>query len=392
MFASPRRADAGCVFAIVLMLKSLLVAAIAALLSFTVHAQTTEAGKSLVERDLGGDHFAAGCPVRSDKPVQGDVFLAGCSIDVDGAVDGDALVAGGTVRLNAPIGQSLYAAGGQLTVNANVARNARIAGGQVALESRAQVAGNVLIAGGDVRIDGAVKGYVRAAGGRVRINGPVGGDVIATAGAVELGPNARIAGQLRYASSEEIKRDAAAQVQGGVQRMQLEGGWPVPDEAERSVGRRGGWVWSIGLMVIAAVLAGTFPDFYAGVALTLRTRGWMSLLLGFIALVCIPVAALILMFTLIGVPLALLAIALYLALLLVGYVSTGIGIGAWALVKLKADRAEAEWWRIGAAVLGVLAISLLGRLPYLGGLVVFGALLIGLGVLLLQVRTRAAAG
>lgn len=392
MFASPRRADAGCVFAIVLMLKSLLVAAIAALLSFTVHAQTTEAGKSLVERDLGGDHFAAGCPVRIDKPVQGDVFLAGCSIDVDGTVDGDALVAGGTVRLNAPIGQSLYAAGGQLTVNANVARNARIAGGQVALESRAQVAGNVLIAGGDVRIDGAVKGYVRAAGGRVRINGPVGGDVIATAGAVELGPNARIAGQLRYASSEEIKRDAAAQVQGGVQRMQLEGGWPVPDEAERSVGRRGGWVWSIGLMVIAAVLAGTFPDFYAGVALTLRTRGWMSLLLGFIALVCIPVAALILMFTLIGVPLALLAIALYLALLLVGYVSTGIGIGAWALVKLKADRAEAKWWRIGAAVLGVLAISLLGRLPYLGGLVVFGALLIGLGVLLLQVRTRAAAG
>ncbi|UCG98307.1 MAG: hypothetical protein JSW31_04150, partial [Burkholderiales bacterium] len=224
MFASPRRADAGCVFAIVLMLKSLLVAAIAALLSFTVHAQTTEAGKSLVERDLGGDHFAAGCPVRIDKPVQGDVFLAGCSIDVDGTVDGDALVAGGTVRLNAPIGQSLYAAGGQLTVNANVARNARIAGGQVALESRAQVAGNVLIAGGDVRIDGAVKGYVRAAGGRVRINGPVGGDVIATAGAVELGPNARIAGQLRYASSEEIKRDAAAQVQGGVQRMHLEGG------------------------------------------------------------------------------------------------------------------------------------------------------------------------
>ena len=138
------------------------------------------------------------------------------------------------------------------------------------------------------------------------------------------------------------------------------------------------------------VKAGTLPDFYARVAQTLRTRGWMSLLLGFLALVCIPVAALILVFTLIGVPLALLAIALCLALLLVGYVSAGIG--AWALAKLKADRTEAKWWRIGAAVLGVLAISLLGRLPYLGGLVVLGALLIGLGALLLQVRTGAAAG
>lgn len=373
------------------MLKSLLVAVIAPLLSLSVHAQMADAKKTLVERDLGGDHFAAGCPIRIDRPVQGDVLLAGCSIDVDGAVGGDALMAGGNVRLGAPVSQSLYAAGGQLTVNAHVGRNARIAGGQVLFGPRSQVAGNVLVAGGDVRIDGAVKGYVSAAGGRVLINGPVDGDVVATAGTVELGPNARIAGQLRYASREDITRDAAAQVLGGVQRMQVEGGWPVPDQAERSVGRRGGWVWSIGLMVIAAVLGGAFPAFYARVGQTLRTRGWLSLLLGFVALVCIPVAALILMFTLIGVPLALLTIALYLALLLIGYVSTGVGLGAWALAKLKADRAEAQWWRIGAAVLGVLALSLLGRLPYVGGFVVFGALLIGLGALLLQVRMRAAA-
>jgi hypothetical protein len=124
------------------------------------------------------------------------------------------------------------------------------------------------------------------------------------------------------------------------------------------------------------------------VARTLTTRWAWSLLLGFIALVCIPVAALILMFTLIGVPLALLLIALYLALLLVGYVSTGIGLGAWALARIRSERTEATWWRIGFAVLGVLAISLLGRLPYVGGLVVFAGLLIGLGALLLQVRTR----
>jgi len=98
------------------------------------------------------------------------------------------------------------------------------------------------------------------------------------------------------------------------------------------------------------------------------------------------------MFELIGVPLALLVVALYLAGLLVRYVSAGIGLGAWALARLKFDRAEAKWWRIGAAVLGVFAISLVGRLPYVGVLVVFAGLLIGLGAVLLQVRTRAAAG
>jgi len=373
------REGANEVVAVELMSRWLQVATIAALMSLSVNAQVVAATKLPVEQDLSGDHFAAGCPVEIDKLVSGDVFVAGCSIDVDGAVGGDALVAGGKVRLGAPVSQSLYAAGAQVTVNSSVGRNARIAGGQVTLGSRSQVAGNVVVAGGNVRIEGAVKGYVRAAGGRVLINGPVDGDVVATAGTVELGPNARIGGQLRYASGEEIKRDAAAQVQGGVQRMQV----------ERSVGRRGGgWVWPIGLMVIAAALVGALPGFYARVAETLSARGWMSLLLGFIALVCIPVAALILMFTLIGVPLALLLIALYLALLLVGYVSTGIGLGAWALARIRSDRTEAKWWRIGFAVLGVLAISLLGRLPYVGGLVVFAGLLIGLGALLLQVRTR----
>jgi hypothetical protein len=139
-------------------------------------------------------------------------------------------------------------------------------------------------------------------------------------------------------------------------------------------------------MLIAALLVAAFPDFYAAVAQTLRSRVGMSALLGFIALICIPVAALILLFTIIGVPLALMTVALYLALLLVGYVSAGIGLGEWALSRFKSDRAGARWWRIGAAVLGMLAVSLLGRLPYAGGLVILIALLTGLGALVLQIR------
>lgn len=369
-------------------------AALAALLSSSVLAQTAPGGRaSFVTRDAGGDLFAIACPVRLDKPVAGDAFLAGCSIDVESAVEGDAFVTGGNVRLAAPVGQSLYAAGGQLSIQSAVTRHARIAGGQVSIGPGSQVGGNVLIAGGDVRIDGAVKGYVRAAGGKVLINGPVGGDVLATAGTVELGPNARIAGQLRYASREEIRQDAAAQVLGGVQRLQVERSRQGAEHAERralrGVGR--GWVWTIGLMALAAVLAGAFPGFFARVAQSLSARGGMSALAGFVALVCVPVAALILAVTLIGLPLALLALASYLALLLVGYVSAGIGLGVWALRRLKADRADARWWRIGAAALGVLAVSLFGRLPYVGVVVVFGALVLGLGAMLLQVRAQTTA-
>jgi cytoskeletal protein CcmA (bactofilin family) len=373
-----------------LMLKPPIAAALSALIALAAAAQDRDVRKT-VERDLGADHFIAGCPVRIERAVAGDAFAAGCSVDVDAAVEGDALAAGGNVRIGAPIGQTLYAAGGNLTVSAPIGRSARIAGGQVEIGPKAQIGGNVTVGGGDVRILGAVRGYVRAAGGRVLIDGPVDGDVLATSGTLELGPNARIGGKLTYASREDLARDAAAQVKGGVERLQIEGGWPVPAQAQRSLGRRGGWVWSIGLMVIAGLLVAAWPAFQARVSEALRRRAGMSLLLGFVALVCIPAAALILLFTIIGVPLALITVALYLALLLVAYVSTGIGLGDWALARFAPARASQRMWRIAAAVLGMLALSLLGRVPYLGGFIVFVALLLGLGALALQVRRTPAA-
>jgi hypothetical protein len=94
------------------------------------------------------------------------------------------------------------------------------------------------------------------------------------------------------------------------------------------------------------------------------------------------------MFTLIGIPLGVAAIVFYVLLLFVGYVSAGIGIGQAVLQRLQASRAARTAWRVLAAVLGVLAVSLLGRVPWVGGFVVFAAMLLGIGALLLQAGPR----
>lgn len=365
-------------------------AALTLLLAMTSSASPARgATESAAARTLGGDHFAAGCPVRIDSNVAGDLFAAGCSVDVGAAVGGDAFITGGNVRIEAPIGQTLYAAGGQVRVDGSINRNARIAGGDVDIGPKASIGGNVTVAGGEVRIDGAVKGAVGVAGGRLRINGPVEGDVVATSGAVELGSSARIAGKLRYASRAEVRRDPAAQVQGGVERMQV--GGAGAERAERGIRRAFAWAWSIGLMVIAALLVAALPDFHRRVSQTLRTRVGTSLLLGFVVLVCIPVAALLLLLTIVGAPLALGAVLFYVGLLLLAYVSAGIALGDWALGRFAPVHAPQRSWRIGAVMLGMLLISLLGRLPFVGTLIVLLALLIGLGALLLQMRGSPAA-
>ena len=341
--------------------------------------------QATVTSDAGSDLFVAGGSVRVSRPVGGDLFAAGGSVDVDSAVGGDAVVAGGNVRIGAAVANSLYSAGGQLVIDAPVGRNARIAGGQVSVERRAQIAGNVSIAGGQVKIAGRVNGYLRAGGGNVVIDGPVDGDVIVTAGKIELGPQARIGGNLRYFGRDELVRDPAAQVLGSIERMPFAARAPV-EEPPRAIGRGVGWVWTIGLVLIAAVLAAALPLPARRVANALRQRPALSLLVGFVAFVCIPVAVLILLLTVIGIPMALLAAVLYLALLLIGYVGTGIGVGQWALDRFGPALAGRRGWSVAAAAAGMLAVALLGRVPWVGVLIMVVALFAGIGALFLAVR------
>jgi hypothetical protein len=360
-------------------------------LALPISAEEPPAKREPVARDLGPDHFVAGGTVSIDKPVAGDLVAAGGNVDVSAEVGGDAVVAGGNVRLGGAIKQGVYAAGGRVSINGPVQRNVRVAGGTVEIGPKAMISGNVTIGGGDVRITGAIDGYLQVGGGQVVIDGPVGGNVEVGSGHIKLGPNARINGKLRYASRDELKQDPAALVQGGIKRFSPPGHWMPRSGAPERAGRGISWVWSIGLMVMAALLVAALPDVYTKVRASVRERWAFSLLIGFIALVCIPAAALISMFTVIGVPLALATLALYFALLLIGYVTTGISVGTLALARFQAARASQTGWRVAAAALGMLAISLLGRVPWLGTLVVFAAMLLGMGALLMQLaRTRSA--
>lgn len=345
---------------------------------------------SVAERQHGADRFVSGGSFSVKEPVGGDLIAVGGNIDVDAPVAGDVLIAGGNLRLGADIGQSVYAGGGQVKIVGKVGRNVRVAGGQVDIGPSATIEGNLSSGGGQVNLQGSVNGYVQVAGGRVLIDAAVGGDVDAASGHVELGPRARIAGKLRYRSAEDLKRDPAATVAGGIERLAMSAG--EGHRGDRHAGYRGvGLFWMLGLMLLAAVLLASLPRFYDGVATTLQQRPGGSLLAGFVLLVCVPAAALILLITIIGVPLGLLLIALYLAVLPVAYVSAGIVLGGLALRRYRSAQAGLIGWRIGAALLGVLLLGLLGWIPWIGAAIGFAALLAGLGALLLQVQQARAA-
>lgn len=348
------------------------------------------ASNDTVENRIGSDQFIAGGSVTRSEEVLGDLIAAGGEVDLEAPVQGDAVAAGGNLRIGGKVQQNVYGAGGRVSLDGEVGRNARIAGGRVEIGPGALIRGNVTAAGGQVSVRGAVKGYLQATGGEVRIDAPVDGDVVVNAGKLELGPHAKIGGALRYRTRDELVRDPDATVAGAVERV-------APSAAKIgynfSTTRHimSGWLWSGGLILLAALLAAAVPPASMRVSSELRAHPWLALLFGFIALVCIPMAAVVLLVTVIGIPLAFVVLLAYFALLILGYVSAAVALGEAALGNMRPADAMRSSWRVLFAMAAMLVITLLARIPFLGGFVVFFAMLAGIGAIALALRPRGAA-
>lgn len=358
-----------------------------ALLAFGLAAALpAAAAEDSAQIEVDSDRFVAGGSVRQSKPVEGDLFGVGGNFDLAATVRGDAVLAGGDLRVREAVAQDLYAGGGNVRIEAAIGRNASLAGGNVEIARSGSIGGDLTVGAGRVEVRGPVVGDVQVGAGDVYIDAAVGGDVRVASGTLELGPNARIAGKVQHRGPETVRQDPAAQVGGGVER-----GAPIRIREHQRHSRGsgiGGWLWSLGLIGLAGFIAGVFPAGSLEMGRSLRADPGIGLLLGFIVLVCVPIAAVVLVVTLIGIPLALALLLLYFLMLIVGYAAVGVVVGDAALARLRSQDAARVGWRVGAAMTAMLLLALLTRIPVLGGLLGFAALLAGLGALALAVRAR----
>lgn len=168
----------------------------------------------------GDDVLAAGSTVSVSDTVAGDVMTAGAIVTFDGHVDGSYLGVGQDQEVRGSIQGSARAAAATVRIGASVGRNVTLAGGTVRVQPPAEIEGNAYLAGGVVAMSGTVHGHLYVGGGEVTVDGLVDGDVRVEAGQVAVGPNARIAGELRYRSEDgEADIHAEAAIAGGVQAL-----------------------------------------------------------------------------------------------------------------------------------------------------------------------------
>jgi cytoskeletal protein CcmA (bactofilin family) len=331
------------------------------------------------------DYFAYGERVEISGTVNGDVYVAGGQVLVDGRINGDLLATGGTITIAGTVAQDVRAAGGQITVNGTVGRNLTVAGGNVDLSESAVVRGGLVSAGGRVRLAAPVGTGARIVAGSVVVSGPVTGNLDAMTGDLRLTSKATVSGNLTYWSQEKASIDPGARVGGGVNRKAL------PEisrpRTETLLGALAGvvivakLVSAASTLILGLLLIYLFPGYTQSTVSTLSTRPAASFGIGFVALVVTPVAATMLLVTVLGLPIGLMTIALYLVAIFLVRVFVIMWLGR-ALLSWRGREVRNTW----ALVTGLVVYSLLTVIPFIGGLVALSAIVFGLGATLLADR------
>lgn len=328
-----------------------------------------------------GWYFAHGDQVIIEGTVNGDAYVAGGQVQVDGTINGDLIVAGGQIIITGKVSDDVRAAGGSVESSGLVGKNLTVAGGNIRVGKGSEVGGGLLAAGGNVFVGGTVEHHALVAAGAMSISGTIGGNVDFSGGTLDVLTGSTVGGNVRALVSDTQRVEIAS----GVVRGTVDVSTHEPSSAHAGPGSRP-WrfwlriIWTLGLVATILVFVLLFPKQTSDVGGAILQHPGKSLLVGIIGLIIIPVVVLLLFITLIGIPVGLLVLMVYLSILYLSQLCLGAALGR------RLYGGQDRWRLFGALAIGILIVELLTLVPYVRTIVLLAGLLFGIGAILLVLK------
>ncbi|MDX1378208.1 MAG: polymer-forming cytoskeletal protein [Anaerolineales bacterium] len=326
------------------------------------------------------DRYIAGGSVKVLEEIEGDAVLAGGVVNVSGFVSGDVLAAGGFVIITADTGDDVRSAGGSVAIVGNVGNDVTAAGGLVTIDARSTVGGRAWLSGRIVNVDGNVNRDLSVNGGRVTVTGTIGGNVEIYADSIEIESGAVISGSVTYSSPEEAVVHEGAVIEGAVNRQTFDPG----DIETWGAGISGSVKFYLSLALSAIVLFLVCPHTSARLVQPLRDSAFKSLGLGILVFFATPLLTLALLISVLGIPLGLIALTLFIVALVGGLLVAMIWIGEVIFRLLGQNPDSSKWMRLLSIISAAAILLIIDLIPYIGGLVYFAVLLLGFGAVTLH--------
>lgn len=257
-----------------------------------------------------------------------------------------------------------------------------IFGKDVVVDASEWYCGHITDYGGNITVLGRVSNDVVAIGGNIAVSGEVDGRVLAFGGSVTLLPGAHIGGDVQ-AVGGSVSRAPGVVVGGQIDRGISGDQFTLPNFTS-IIPVRLDWAdvifWAFSGLVISAFL----PSQLIRVRITARHQPLGSLAIGLLAYAIGLLAAVVLVLSCLGIPLAL-AIGIVLwGGSIFGTAALGLWIGS-ALVPGAARYRRFPF--ILATVIGVTLLAIASTAPVIGGIIRVLVSSAGLGAVLLTIAT-----
>jgi len=346
----------------------------------------TVASGEVVDDDL----YVAAETIIIDGTVNGDLWAAGNTITVNGIVNGGVMAAGWIVNINGDITHAVRAVGGAININGDVGGDVITGCTEVNIASTAGIGGDLLFGTGIARLDGPIEGNIKGSGSEVTISNGVNGNVELEVESLTILSTANIGGDLSYTSEEEADIQSGAQIAGAtthkLPEVKKDGAKVFPFVLfSGALGKVMSFLMALVTGLVIILLA---PRRLTSIAEAIGSRpgpsaGWGALIV-FVA----PIAAVLVCFTIIGIPVGLIALVLYGIALYVAQIPVGLFIGRWIIGRFRVVEGKAIM--VGALAIGLAILKLLSLIPYFGFVVGVAVVIFGLGAVVAAERKRRA--
>src|SRR3989344_7136534 len=327
---------------------------------------------------ISDDFYIAGGNVSSAGPITGDLVAAGGNVLINSPVTQDVIVGGGSVTILGTVGDDVRVGGGNITISGQV-RGDVVAGGGQTVISGTGVGGDILWGGGTLRIEAPVGGDLKLAGGEVYLNSTVVGNVEFTGEKLTLGEGAVIEGNLTYSTPNEATVEDGALVRGATDFKQQESKREAAKADVAAFASAAGLFGFLMRLAAALVLALFFHRYAVTLVQSIVQRPLLELGRGFAAFAITPIASIILLMTILGVPLGILGLIAFVAMLIFASLLAPVVLGSVVhKLVLKPATYQVTWLTI---LIGVVLYSILGWIPVIGWIAKFALLLVTLGAI-----------
>ena len=354
-------------------IKFLIVIALCCMIVPTVKAKEINHFVSKVDED-----------VELTNTYNGSVASAGQSIELDGTINGFSALAGNNIKYKGT-SEYVFIAGNDINVNGSIMNDAFVAGNIITFESDTIVKRDTVTAGSDVELSGTFERNVSVYAAKVNVKGAkIKGNLKIYSENITVDNASTVEGTLYYPEDSKFKISEGAIINKTEKTPAIQ-----TEDEENYFATLSAKIWSfLGLALVFAAISLFFPGIFDKInekyekfevseAVEVFTKGLVVLIL-------IPIVALLLCLTMIGIPLGIILLVLYGLSLYLSTIFTSylIGYKTWQKVFNK----EAHTLMFG--LIGLFILLIIELIPGVKTLITIIVVLVGLGIIFDILKTK----